>query len=185
MTKLYAGVGSRRTPPDICELMTRLAKRLGADGWTCRTGGAQGADKAFERGATQLELYLPWPKFEGHEHTSAVALTSPNVEAYQIAEMLHPAWKQLDWKARALHGRNAHIVLGVQCKEPVAMLVCWTPDGVLDGAETTAETGGTGMAIRIASRWHVPVRNLQREDHRSAAEQYLSQVASKPDGGLP
>src|SRR5215831_11940949 len=105
--KLYAGVGSRRTPPEICELMTRLAARLAGDGWTCRTGGAIGADEAFRHGAAErIELYLPWPKFNGQDHTSRVRLTSPNVEAYAIAEMLHPAWKQLEWKARALHGRN-------------------------------------------------------------------------------
>ena len=156
--------------------MTRLAERLAADGWMCRTGGAQGADQAFMRGAgSQLELYLPWPKFNQIDHTRQVKLTCPNREAYAIAEAFHPAWQLLEWKARALLGRDVHQVLGVQCEEPVAMVVCWTPDGVTLGEDTTSRTGGTGMAIRIASRWGVPVRNLKRDDHRTAAEQYLGQ----------
>jgi hypothetical protein len=175
--KLYAGIGARATPPEICELMTRLAERLAADGWTCRTGGAPGADHAFKQGAGELlELYLPWPRFQGHEHTRIVKLTSPNLKAYEIGRACHPAWERLDWKARALLARDVHQVLGVQCNDPVAMLVCWTPDGAISGEETTPETGGTGMAIRVASRWGAPVRNLQRDDHRTAAERYLRHV---------
>ena len=40
-------------------------------------------------------------------------------------------------------------------------------------SDTDPETGGTGMAIRVARQWRVPVRNLQRADHRAAAELYL------------
>ena len=155
--------------------MTRLAERLAADGWTCRTGGARGADQAFMNGAgEQVELYLPWPRFNGLEHIKRVKLTSPTLEAYDIARLLHRAWQHRAWNARALHGRNVHLVLGVQCKEPVDMLVCWTPDGAIEFEDTDPETGGTGMAIRVARQWRVPVRNLQRADHRAAAEQYLT-----------
>src|SRR5262249_15550696 len=88
--------------------MTRLAQRLAADGWTCRSGGARGADQAFMRGAgEQVELYLPWPRFNDLEHIKRVKLTSPTLEAYDIARMLHPAWKHLDWNARAAWAERA------------------------------------------------------------------------------
>jgi predicted Rossmann fold nucleotide-binding protein DprA/Smf involved in DNA uptake len=54
----YAGVGSRETPAHVCKQMTELAKRLESFGLTLRSGGAKGADKAFEAGApTTSESY--------------------------------------------------------------------------------------------------------------------------------
>lgn len=41
-------------------------------------------------------------------------------------------------------------------------VICWTPDGAEGEAECSRETGGTGQAIRLASRWGVPVVNLAR-----------------------
>lgn len=64
----YAGVGSRETPHEILALMTDVAKILGQHGWTLRSGGARGADTAFEDGAKgfKREIYLPWRGFNGH-----------------------------------------------------------------------------------------------------------------------
>jgi hypothetical protein len=65
----YAGIGSRRTPPEILSLMRQTAAALAARGYTLRTGGAGGADQAFLEGAGgplgQVELFLPWPGFRG------------------------------------------------------------------------------------------------------------------------
>lgn len=61
--KYYAGIGSRNTPADILDLMTHLARRLDSRGYTLRSGGADGADAAFERGAmldTPSEFILCW-----------------------------------------------------------------------------------------------------------------------------
>jgi hypothetical protein len=49
--KYYAGIGSRETPSDVCSQMTELAKQLDAENWILRSGGAKGADSAFENGA--------------------------------------------------------------------------------------------------------------------------------------
>ena len=60
----YAGIGSRRTPDDVLEQMTQLAQELGKLGWTLRSGGADGADRAFQDGAEAVggrrEILLPW-----------------------------------------------------------------------------------------------------------------------------
>lgn len=44
----YAGVGSRETPMEVLELMTEASVWLGAKGYTLQSGGAIGADMAFE-----------------------------------------------------------------------------------------------------------------------------------------
>ncbi len=50
MSKYYAGIGSRKTPPEMMSLMTDLAARLEEQGWILRSGGAIGADSAFQLG---------------------------------------------------------------------------------------------------------------------------------------
>ena len=55
MTKYFAGIGSRETPQDILKLMTKSAYRLEQLGYVLRSGGARGADKAFELGVMNLK----------------------------------------------------------------------------------------------------------------------------------
>lgn len=156
--KNYAGIGSRSTPPEVIRLMERIGGRLAELGWTLRTGGAPGADQAFERGARArggaVEVYLPWPGFEGYRR-GRVTLEEPDLRAFPIAAELHPAWARLSPGAQKLHARNCHQVLGRGLDDPVAMVVCWTPGGDL--------VGGTAQAMRLAQRLGVPVINLAVE----------------------
>ena len=46
--KYYTGIGSRETPKDIMQLMSKLAYKLASEGYILRSGAAQGADTAFE-----------------------------------------------------------------------------------------------------------------------------------------
>ena len=48
--KYYAGVGSRDTPPEVLARMTGIATKLYYLGYVLRSGGAPGADQAFEAG---------------------------------------------------------------------------------------------------------------------------------------
>lgn len=151
--RYYTGVGSRSTPRDIQDIMTALAKKLQAEGWTLRSGGADGADAAFERGAgTRKEIFRA---------------SDATPEAMEIARRHHPAWDRCSFYARRLHGRNAFQVLGRSLDAPSGFLVCWTPDGCTGSADRSVRTGGTGTAIAIAESVGVPVFNLQREDHRN------------------
>jgi hypothetical protein len=63
-----------------------------------------------------------------------------------------------------------HQVLGSTCDNVASFVVCWTQDGATCAAETSARTGGTGTAVRIASAHGVTVYNLRREEHRAAWE---------------
>lgn len=175
MVKVYAGIGSRRTPPHICELMGECARRLADGGWTCRTGGAEGADGAFIAGAyrvprAKVELYLPWARYNDHR---VARLYSPAIAAYKVAERHHPAWDTLTQPTRTLHARNAHIVLGAALDAPIRMVVCWTPDGSVDGRGP--DCGGTGQALRIAAGEapRCEVFNLAREDHARRIWQFI------------
>lgn len=168
--KVYAGVGSRATPPPVLRLMEDLARKLGWLGFRLRTGGAEGADQAFERGAPfgTVDLFLPWPGFRG---ASLPLLDKPSEAAYRVAAEAHPGWRNLDNVVRALLARDAHQVLGASMGSPAAFVLCWTRDGATKA--TTRATGGTGQAIRIAAMHDVPVFNLARLDHRSLWEELL------------
>jgi len=150
----YAGIGSRRTPPDYLALMTEWARAWAAEGVTLRSGHAPGADQAFERGAGEnAEIFLPWAGFESDVPIVARRVVYvPSVDAYRIAERMHPYWRFLKPSVQALHARNVHQVLGADCDSPALCVLCWTPRG--------SGRGGTGQAIRTARAYGVPVFDL-------------------------
>jgi hypothetical protein len=148
----YAGIGSRKTPLPVLVAMRAIGKDLAERGWLLRSGGALGADSAFEEGCDvasgSKEIFLPWIQFNGH--TSV--LHNPSLEAYRMAKEFHPAWDKLTTGAQKLMARNSHQVFGPDLNNPVKMLICWTPNG--------SGEGGTGQAIRIAREFDIPVIDL-------------------------
>lgn len=147
----YAGIGSRETPAGVLALMDKIGYCLGKRGWTLCSGGADGADLAFESGAiaagSPTEIWLPWNGFNWHRSP-----LRPSAEAFVMAAEFHPAWERCSRGARALHARNCHQVLGPNLDEPVAMVVCWTKGGL--------RGGGTGQALRIAEAHSIPIFDL-------------------------
>lgn len=155
--------------------MAGLGTRLAREGWTLRSGGARGADAAFETGhrrvtSDRLEIYLPWKNFNKNE--SLLYTVSP--EALQVAAHHHPAWEACSVMAQKLHGRNAYQVLGPALDTPSAFLVCWTRDGATNRQERSRDTGGTGTAIEIADAHGVPVFNLARASALRDLEAWLA-----------
>ena len=146
--KFYTGIGSRATPDDICELMTKVAAKLSRDHWTLRSGGADGADLAFEKGAANKEIFLPWKGFNGNESP----LYNTKKEAFDIAEKAHPNWPACRQAVKKLHARNVHQVLGQDLKAPSQFVVCWTPNAEL--------VGGTRTALVLAQENDIPIFNL-------------------------
>lgn len=142
--------------------MHEIALRLARRGLVLRSGGADGADSAFEAGCDaaggRKEIWLPAKGFNG----SSSALFPPTDAAKRVAAAAHPLWPRLSMFAQQLHARNAHQVLGADLDDPVLFVVAWTPDGAECEAERTHATGGTGQAITLASRAGVPVINLAR-----------------------
>lgn len=156
--RYYTGIGSRDSPAAVLELMVDLASALAAKGWHLRSGGADGADDAFERGALSasgtMSIYLPWPGFNGRTHSQARCVQARLREAEAIAARVHPAWEQCSPAARRLHARNAFQVLGDDLATPSRFLVCYAkPKGA-------GVNGGTNTAYMLAHERDIPCFNL-------------------------
>lgn len=151
--KVYAGIGSRETPPDVLRRMFEIGRQMAQAGWTLRSGAAVGADSMFEGGAKSVggacEVFVIEP--DG-DPTHIV----PEFDAalMRLAREHHPAWRDLGPRTRKLHARNGCQVLGLDLLWPADAVVCWTPGG-LGG-------GGTGQAIRVAVAHGIPVYDLAR-----------------------
>lgn len=143
--KSYAGIGSRQTPDKILNDMIMIGVNLADMGYTLRSGGANGADSAFEEGANHsINGNAPDPViFKADDCTEA---------AKDMAADYHPAWERCNGFVRKLHGRNCMIILGAELNDPVEFIVCWTVDGKI--------TGGTGQALRMAQKLGIKVHNL-------------------------
>lgn len=139
---IYAGIGSRGTPYCHIQTMRSIGHNMAMAGHTLRSGGAVGADTAYELGArmvpnASIEIYRP---------------VNIKIEWLTHASCFHPAWGKCDQYARALHARNSAIMLGPNLDSPVDFVSCWTQNGQI--------TGGTGQALRIAKIMNIPVYNL-------------------------
>jgi hypothetical protein len=169
----YTGVGSRKTPPEVLERMRSVGYTLARAGYLLRSGGADGADQAFERGAKDgdgaAEIYVPWPGFNDHPG----GIVRRMLEAEAIARSVHPAWDRLSPGAKKCHTRNVHQVLGFDLHTPSLFVVCWTPDGCTGADTRTSITGGTATAILVAERYAVPVFNLKEPDAADRLEAML------------
>jgi hypothetical protein len=147
----FTGVGSRKTPPFIQDIMSILSGFLTSRKFILRSGGADGADLAFERGVSkhngEKEIWVPWIGFN-----NSTSLLLPSPESFDIAATIHPAWNKLKDSHKKLHARNVHQVLGKDLKTPSKFLICYTEDGL--------PSGGTATAIRLAYEREIPVYNL-------------------------
>ena len=157
-TLTYTGVGSRKTPQNILSLMYNIAIKMSNLKYTLRSGGAQGADKAFELGASVTDIFYA---------------KDCTPEAMAIAEAFHPKWYRCADFAKKLHGRNAFQVLGKDLKTPSNLLICWTADGCKTHAQRTVITGGTGTAISIADNAQIPISNLANPEDLDTWQKWL------------
>lgn len=167
--RYYTGVGSRTTPPFILELMYRIAFVFSCKYYFLRSGGAQGADDAFEAGSGPKQIFVPWDGFQDRP-----MLWDIPDEAYKMAEKrydeisrlegIEPSlWKGMKFGVQSMHARNMQQVLGPQLDQPSEFVICWTPDGAEHHDELTRKTGGTGSAIWCASINGIDVINMAKE----------------------
>jgi hypothetical protein len=137
--------------------MTDIAGILYLKRYILRSGGAEGADTAFERGVDIVvsagligkEIYVPWKGFRNNHKDD---ITEIRITAFVIAQGIHPNWKGLSDGAKKLHARDIHQVLGRDLKTPSKFLICWTMNG--------EDIGGTRTAIKCARNNKIPVYNL-------------------------
>lgn len=177
--KNYTGIGSRETPSEIMSLMIEIAHRLAKLEYTLRSGGADGADTAFEKGCDLArgtkEIYLPWKGFNNNQSK----LFDIPPKAALIASETHPRWKYLRLPIQKLMARNTLQILGMNVETPTEFVICWTSDGCVNNDQRTKETGGTGQAIALAASLGIPVYNLQRETDRDMILEKLHLLETK------
>jgi len=146
----YAGIGSRKTPLAVQKEMTKAAEFLKRHNWILRSGGAQGADTAFEKGVSAdwlKQIYRP------------THVLTP--QHYEIAAAHHPVWGQLVPYVKQLHARNVAILLGDDCKSPVSFGICWAPNPIYDTKHIQKScAGGTGQGVRVAYSHNIRVYNV-------------------------
>lgn len=170
----YTGIGARKTPISILKRMTKFGEGLGQLGLILRSGGADGADTAFELGCDVIgghkEIFLPWKGFnKKHSHFYKIP-----EKAFEIAaDVYGPSWLYIKRSIKLFMARNIQQVLGKNLDDPSDFVITWTPDGCKSQEQRSKETGGTGQAIACASERGIPVFNLKNE---GAEKEFLSFV---------
>ncbi len=135
----------------MCATMSTIARRLDKLGYRLRSGGADGADTAFEKGAINKEIFLPWDGFNGRKADGSSYIVPEYND--ELTEKFHPNPRKLGQAAKLFMSRNANQVLGRELNDPADFILCWTSDG--------KDSGGTGQAIRIARSLKIPVFNFK------------------------
>lgn len=179
--KPYTMIGSRQTPQDILDLMVKLASKLATEGYTVRSGGADGADTCAEQGVDSLgteyshmkEIYLPWRGFNGRYNKFPPYYIADKLDGYkkarEIAEETHPAWDRCSDGAKSLHTRNVMQVLGKDVDTPSLFVVFWAVP-----KSGTQVSGGTNTAVQLAIKHGVKTINLYHEHERLKIVEYLN-----------
>ena len=168
--KYYCGIGARACPPEIGEVMTRLAAKLEKDSWVLRSGGAEGADSFFARGVERLaEIYIPWRNFGLNGQLTKIwhnyiVVDESDQEALDSLRF-HPAPDKLTPAARKLMLRNWRQIVGKDGAPDSKFVVVWTPGGEI--------IGGSGQALRISLDRNIPIYNLAREEDLKRINQFL------------
>ena len=181
---IYAGIGARETPSEILTVMESISLNLGNAGWKLRSGGAIGADSAFQCGIKDLpklkekqEIYLPWNNFNYNLACDDIGVYVPTHHQFMKAEPLtrkyHSYYDRLTSKARNLMIRNAFQLLGINLDNPVAMVICYTENGKIKG--------GTGQALRISKDYNIPIYNLGNSECLSKIDEYVNQWCNKSE----
>ena len=151
---IYTGIGSRETPKEVLDCFVRIGKYLAEQKWILRSGGASGADSAFESGCNMVpngpkEIYLPWKCFNNNPSKLYNIPNDIEQQARLIAQQVHPNWSKCSEGAKKMHTRNVHQILGYCLNKPADVVICWTPNG--------SGSGGTGQALRIAKQYNIPI----------------------------
>lgn len=185
--KAYAGIGSRETPAAVAAFMRRLGARLGGMNFTLRSGGATGADEAFDAGAESVgglrEIFLPWRTFSPTTAPLLLDNMPGRDRAYALAAQYHRGWADLEESERALMARNVLQVLGRDCKQPAGFVICFAEKSKVDREGRIYDVdGGTGQAVRVAYGHGIPVFNLAQQAHMDRLTAFYNRPRADKQG---
>lgn len=157
-TVCYAGIGSRETPSSVLETILKIGAAFAHTGYTLRSGGAKGADAAFEKGCD-----LNYGKKEILRSSDAT------LEAKEVALEFHPNPEAIKRNPYVwgLMGRNIQIISGRNLDQDVQFVICWTKDGMA--------SGGTGQALRYAQSKEIRIFNLYYPAHLEELRKFYTE----------
>ena len=175
--KKYAGIGARITPSPVLDLMKELGYELGVLGVRLRTGGCNGPDTSFYEGAVESKgpytVYLPFEGYNGFRSTENVIVPSRLSNYTKAREILSKVYvnKNASKVVIALHTRNVYQILGRYLDDPVDAVICYTDGGHIKG--------GTGVTIKIAGMYDIPVFNLGSVNDIESVKKSLAERTRK------
>lgn len=168
LQKVYTGVGARNTPDSFLNEFKYIGEILADRGMLLRSGGAKGADRAFEIGCLNSSannnrggdrnIFLPWKDFN---HNKSARTYIPD-EAYDLAKCYYKNWTSINASTKKLLARDCLQVLGLKPisePDPSDFLICWTKNGEI--------VGGTGLAMKIAKDNFIPIYNFALKEDRN------------------
>lgn len=185
---LIAGIGSRKTPPEILEIMTQLGTWVREKKGWIRSGHCLGADIAFEEGAKERTIvYLPEKNFNNNKRYYTVpkqilsynqAPDNARIRAQQSINKYHPTHGNgLSDYQRLLFGRNYFQIFGFKNKI-VDAVVCWCKL-TKKGKNKGRALGGTALAINMARDYDIPVINLWEERYEMTPKEMIPKIAKE------
>ena len=150
----YTGIGHRDTPERILVLLREIGAFLASNNCILRSGGAQGADKAFEDGCNRAggkkEIYLPCKGFNGNN--SRLYRIAEDDAALAFAAKYHPHWESLKQNVKLLVGRNVYQILGQDLKTASDFVICYS-----------VRPSGMNVALLISKKHNIDIYNLGDE----------------------
>lgn len=172
MINYYTGIGSRKTTKSVQDLFSRIGTYLESKGYWLRSGGADGADSAFESGVKEKkQIWLPWKNFNNNSSTLILPNNLNNhlkiITELNIISESH--FSNLNGAAVKLHCRNINQVIGF-IENPIYsnFVLCWTDEG--------KQIGGTATAIKYAELLGIPVYNFGKCNHISKMYEYWERI---------
>jgi hypothetical protein len=176
--KTYAGIGARELDIPLTLEFIKIGRRLAQEHFILRSGGAEGADTAFEDGCDdgsgQKEIFLPWKGFNHNGSTYILPDPIPP-EIIKIARGIYPRWDKVSEPVRRLHARNVMQILGWDLHSPSLFVVCYTEQPYND----PNAVGGTMFGIVLATDNSIPVYNFFVRGDRERF--YTEVLQSEPD----
>ncbi len=192
-TMTYAGIGSRETPQEILDLMTKAAEYLDGLGYTLRSGAADGADTAFEKGATKKEIFKGFdpagetevkiaheihPDLKGAMNASKNKKIKAKLAEGATQQEAEKSGERSAWAVQNLMARNTNQVFGKNLDSSV--------DFVLFYAKETDNPlrpkGGTGQAVEMARRKGIPTINMADANWRDQLSAVIKKTSTKEKG---
>lgn len=177
VVKFYTGIGSEKTPKQIQYLMTNIAYKLALLGYCLRSGGARGADTAFENGVDKFLKDYPNSDSNSYKKIYTAEEFEFSKENYNFCcKQLIPIldenrdFSRFKEYTQKLLLRDVQQVLGNWYDSiPSKFTIFWIPmTNIWD-----PNAGGTKYATRISERNNIPLFNLFEQSTRKRLENFV------------